>query len=1766
MNACTHRRQRMARPKPTLDSRLRPALLAAGVLALLLLSSLFGAVPGTGAVIPHGASAAPGSGAGLAAYGPWTSVPDTEAGAHVSGAVDQGVAPATSLLIVVTLKEAHPARLDRFLRALSTPTSPMYHHYLTAAQFNAEFGGPVSAYRGLTSFFRSYGVGRLTTYADRLTLTFDATPAQIDQIFHVPVHQFQIGDRRYVAAVGTPGLPASLAGSVAAVEGLSTYSSLTIHPASLGSLRQVAAPPPPGTVHSASGYLPPAYSAGVQLEYAPDFQIAYDEPSLFNASGYPTSAVVATILWAGTNRSGTAVGPFDPTDVYDFYNETLPAGEPHPHLYGVPLNGAAVPGISASYDATGANAENTLDLEMVGSTAPGASIYNVYGPNSSYANLDAAFAYILNPNSSASGLANVSVITNSWGGNDYNDSSWYTNLQVAQARGISVLASSGDAADNPNSSKWVGSNTEFPSSMAYDTFGVTAVGGTTAVLHSTVGSANYLHLKSQIAWNISANDTAGGGPAGSSGGISSVFAEPSWQANTSANNVIHGSGRATPDIAAIANNTLITISIDGYRYYATNATYGGSYDLTWGTSIASPLTAGMIAEIDHVLAAHGDAPLGFLNPDLYDLANQEYAALTFTSTTGYSLTGSYNSSLPVLPLMDVTQGQNHLYSAGFGYDLVTGWGSIDAYNYTVFFLTNTSTTPYGRLSGVSDVLTLQNLAVTSYFANGSVNTAFNASIQQNFFLADGLGAPIYWVQNVIYMTNTSSGWYLTYSGWVIFPFYGQYPSLTVYEYNFPAGQIVTFPARLNVTSQLVQRPGFQAQEIRFTVQNQSLTLPVPGASYILGSFSANYSWQGVNYSNGPYPNFPIPGGLAPQFGLVGGPSLGSGNFTRPTSGNLTVAVEPLGQTNFVPAETAPFGLGVTQTGETAENLGWSSAGGSRWNLGISSGNTTQGILGYEPIDRYHLTFHESGLPTGQAWSVTLNGTTQRSTSNQISFVEPNGSYLWSLGPIAGYHTPNYTGTVTVHGGNVTVNSTWVEVTYDLRFTATGLPNGTVWYLNVTGGGSYRTSSTTLNFTEPNGTYHYTVASARPGFQAPGGSVTVAGANRSATIAFAAVTYSVAFTEHGLPSGTLWSVNFGNRSANSTGSTITISAANGTYNWSVGLVSGYRANRTHGTLVVNGSVSSIGIDWSIVNYTVSVNETGLPAGTLWWFNLTHGASYSSTTAALNLSLPNGTYAYTLGSANIDYAGSPGNLSIRGANQTVDVQFNYIAYTLSFESYGLPSGTLWSVIVGNRTNSSTSDWVNFTLLAGAYHYRIGGIPGWTTQFSGRVTISADYVLGVTWTRTTYPVEFTEQGLPSGSNWSVTVNGTLYSSNTTQITVPLLNGSYPYSFGSVANYTAPPGGTLTVQGSAPSVTAQYAPFSFLLTAFETGLPAGATWWFNITGGPSTLSDESILQLELPNGTYSYTATTLARGYGPLSGTLTVNGTNPNLTLSFGQVNYSVQFHAVGLPSGIAWSVDVNGTLYVNVGSTVTFAAMDGVYDYTVGAVAGWTPQPGSGQVTVNGAPVNVTIDWVPVTYAVTFEETGLPSGTSWSVTFDGTLHTTQGTTLRVMAANGTGTYRIPGVPGYALSAYTGSVTVSGAPVNVTLTWTRVTYALQLLETGLPSGTSWSVGIGNGSVSGSSSRLVTDEPNGTYLLTPLSISGYSSAPTTLRVVIQGGSVSESFTYRATSSAPAGSTFFGLPLTPTEGYALIGAIVVVVAIGAAVGLLRGRRRGASPK
>lgn len=148
---------------------------------------------------------------------------------------------------------------------------------------------------------------------------------------------------------------------------------------------------------------------------------------------------------------------------------------------------------------------------------------------------------------------------------------------------------------------------------------------------------------------------------------------------------------------------------------------------------------------------------------------------------------------------------------------------------------------------------------------------------------------------------------------------------------------------------------------------------------------------------------------------------------------------------------------------------------------------------------YHVTFTESGLPPGTPWSVTLAATTVTSTSNNISFIELNGTYPYTLTPPGGYGATTSSGNVTINGASPTVK---VAFGYALVFTESGLPSGTPWSVKITGGGSLSSSTNTITFGETNGTYAYTVV-APSGYTASpsSGVVTIAGAARSVTIVF-----------------------------------------------------------------------------------------------------------------------------------------------------------------------------------------------------------------------------------------------------------------------------------------------------------------------------------------------------------------------------------------------------------------------------------------------------------------------------------------------------------------------------------------------------------------------------------------------------------------------------------------------------------------------------------------
>ena len=255
------------------------------------------------------------------------------------------------------------------------------------------------------------------------------------------------------------------------------------------------------------------------------------------------------------------------------------------------------------------------------------------------------------------------------------------------------------------------------------------------------------------------------------------------------------------------------------------------------------------------------------------------------------------------------------------------------------------------------------------------------------------------------------------------------------------------------------------------------------------------------------------------------------------------------------------------------------------------------------------------------------------------------------------------------------------------------------------------------------------------------------------------------------------------------------------------------------------------------------------------------------------------------------------------------------------------------------------------------------------------------------------------------------------------------------------------------------------------------------------------------------------------------------------------------------------INGTSLL---TTVSVAPQPqlSVYDADNGYV--YVPNNESGEVSVLGSSAPP----VATTYSVTFTESGLPSGAPWSVTLNGArASATAPGSIIFTKSNETYPFTVGTVSGYAASPSSGSVTVNGAAVSKAITFTAAAlgaYSVTFVETGLPTGTNWSVSL-NGSYRYSTTTTLSGTlPNGTYNFGFHTTASYTASPASMNVTVAGSAVVENVTFSPTAPSPSAG-FFGLP--GALGYYILGGGAVAVLAGAAVALaLRARRpRGQGP-
>ncbi len=150
----------------------------------------------------------------------------------------------------------------------------------------------------------------------------------------------------------------------------------------------------------------------------------------------------------------------------------------------------------------------------------------------------------------------------------------------------------------------------------------------------------------------------------------------------------------------------------------------------------------------------------------------------------------------------------------------------------------------------------------------------------------------------------------------------------------------------------------------------------------------------------------------------------------------------------------------------------------------------------------------------------------------------------------------------------------------------------------------------------------------------------------------------------------------------------------------------------------------------------------------------------------------------------------------------------------------------------------------------------------------------------------------------------------------------------------------------------------------------------------------------------------------------------------------------------------------------------------------------------------------------HSITFKESGLPYGTNWYVTLDGVTESATSNSISFYKYNGQYSYIIGSVNGYTISPSIGTVCINNSNKYVSVSYARHFYSLKFTESGLPSGTSWSLQLNGNTLSTTSSSMTFTEPNGTYSYSIGSISGYAISPSSGNANIDGGSKKVSVTF----------------------------------------------------
>ncbi len=595
-----------------------------------------------------------------------------------------GAAPADKpVTIAVHMALQNTAGLKQLVEDLSSPTSEHYGRYLTKEEFGARFAPAAADVDAVQALLEHAGMADVAVGPHGVYVSATATVTQLRATFKVTQNLYSYKGMTLRANTEDPTIPAALAGKVLFIEGLDDTDLMRTPYHRSVTMGTLAAPAAAASAVSATTAVtpPPVYSGTPSPYCNTDFGAHALVATLSTAAdvygaaipwlncGYTPQQIQAAYGLSKINYTGQGVtvaivdAYASPTLLADSNryaaNHDLPklvTGNNFSQIIPLGIYDVSPKETCGPY---GWWEEQSLDMAAVHGAAPGANILYV-GSRNCGTSLSIAFE-----NTVYNHLADI--VTNSYGNGGEaiapsrpgSQAAFDQAAMAGAAQGMTVLFSSGDggdlaAANGVASGSW-------PATSAY----VTGVGGTTLLLKDASGakaeygwgayrayladakvksakSVTTSGVETTSAYGYTYDDYAFYG--GSGGGISLLEKQPSYQATAvprvlaTTLNLASGYTETLPSRQRVSPD--VAMDADPYTGYLVGETYTilsapadpGCTALSatkeycevayGGTSVSSPLMAGVMAVMNQKRNAGGQPLVGFANPLLYSLGSR----------------------------------------------------------------------------------------------------------------------------------------------------------------------------------------------------------------------------------------------------------------------------------------------------------------------------------------------------------------------------------------------------------------------------------------------------------------------------------------------------------------------------------------------------------------------------------------------------------------------------------------------------------------------------------------------------------------------------------------------------------------------------------------------------------------------------------------------------------------------------------------------------------------------------------------------------------------------------------------------------------------------------------------------------------------------------------------------------------------------------------------------------------------------------------------